>query len=75
MFERQIDSEQNTAARWPYSTATTTFGNGKVAGAMILPIRMPTRGQFLTRMRRINRDKDLKVKYGFTSPPSNLCRG
>jgi len=70
MFERQIDAENNTATRWPYSASTSTFGNGKVSGAMILPIRMPTRGQFLSRMRRINRDKDLKLKYTFTTPPS-----
>lgn len=71
MLERQIDAEQTDAVRWPYSNATTVFGNGKVAGALILPIRMPTRGQLLSRLRRFNAGKrDLRMKYGFTATPS-----
>lgn len=71
MFDRQLDSDNNTATRWPYSQSETTFGNGQVDGAYLLPIRMPTRGQQLSKLRRINRARDMKVKYGWTgSTPS-----
>lgn len=77
MFDRQIDTDNNVGTRWPYSQSETVFGNGQVDGAFIVPLRMPTRGQQLSKLRRIHRARDMKVKYSFTggTPSGEMKHG
>jgi len=79
LLERQIDGHPGgeggmatlSQNRWPYAQNETVWTGGRVDMAYLLPLRMPARGQQLSRLRRFNGEqRDVRVKYSFTSTPS-----
>lgn len=80
MLDQQIDGVTDIGGmalasigqqRWPFTTSETVFTGGNVDDTVLFPLKMPARGQQLSRLRRFNKsDRDFNVKYTFTSTPA-----